>query len=203
MRSGGDREEKGSAKMINLYNSGKFELLGTEIVGKKATASQYFFRGMPTICGDGKKVLSIIDGEVIYAGREMNYNTRRAQYKRHVIIRGANGICVTYAYLSDRFVNVGDHVVRGQVIGAEGYKNGIGSVLMLEFRRNGRRVDGYDVLGLHKRGQQSFDFVTFADREKLVCDTCAISGNMRAYINAHPEAGVFWEAISRHLAVAE
>lgn len=189
--------------MINLYNSGKFELLGTETTGKKEITSRFYFRGMPSVFGDGKEVLSIIDGTVIYAGRELKPGTREYAYKRHVKVLGKDGLCVIYAYLGHCAVRVGDQVVKGQVVGIEGANKGIGAAVMVELRRAGRRVNGYEVLGLRKEGQQIFDFTAGVDREELVCDVCGLSKNIRAYINSHPEADEFWESVARHLAVAE
>lgn len=189
--------------MNMLYDSGKFELLTVDVTGKKATASRFYFRGKPSVYGGRKKVLSLFNGEVVFAGREMLANTRQNSYKLHVTVRRSDGVCATYAFLDSRLVKVGDRVVKGQPIGIEGARNGMGSVLLVEFRKNDRRIDGYEVLCLLTRGAQEFDFTSDVDPAEVACKVCGIDKSMRSYIDAHPSSAAFWDRLVRHLAVAE
>lgn len=81
-------------------------------------------------------VMAANDGVVIFAGYQ------RFGYGNHVIISHGGVLSTLYGHLTEFYVNVGDHVARGQVIGKMGSTGrSTGTHLHFEVRVNGTPVD--------------------------------------------------------------
>ena len=133
-----------------LYQSQRFQLTEVRVSGKKQTAGVLCFRGTPSkLDRTGKVVCAIEDGVVIESSRCYDPGSREFRRGRIVEIAGASGIVIAYGRLASANVRKGDMVRAGDPIGIEG-NSGAGSdeYLTLEFRRNGRRVDGRGLLGI-------------------------------------------------------
>ncbi len=133
-----------------LYQSKRFKLIGTRIAGKKQTAGILCFQGSPTWHDlTGKTVCAIEDGVVVASTRCYNPQSREYRRGRIVEIAGAQEVHITYGRLACAYVREGEYVHAGQPIGVEGNTGaGAEEYLALEFRRNGRRVDGCELLGI-------------------------------------------------------
>lgn len=133
-----------------LYQSKRFQLTEVRASGKKQTAGILCFRGSPTKYDTtGKVVCAIEDGVVITARRCYDTGSREYRRGRIVEVAGAGGAVVAYGRLASTNVHEGDVVRAGDPIGIEGSSGaGIGEYLTLEFRRNGRRLDGCGLLGI-------------------------------------------------------
>lgn len=183
---------------MKLYKSNHFALIGIRTTGKKQTNGILMFEGLPSVYGSSKAVCAIEDGTVIRAGRNNDIHSREHRLGTVVTLTGRDGVTVTYGRLSKRTVNVGDSVKSGDIIGYEGSSgSGAGSYLMLEFRRNGRRVDGCDYLGI--RPKPSVFTPDDVPPSEVVCRACGLSERMRAYVDLCPEADELWKRICNKL----
>lgn len=184
--------------MIKLYKSNNFALTEIRTTGKKKTDGVLCFEGRPSLCGTGKEVTALESGIVVRAGRNNNIHSREHRLGTIVRVRGRNGVTVTYGRLAHRQVNEGDFVHEGDVIGVEGSSgSGRGDYLTLEFRRNGRRVDGCEYLGIP---HELAEFRPDAEPSShIVCRACGISDNMREYIDRSPEAPELWDKLMARL----
>lgn len=85
--------------------------------------------------GYGTPVVAAGDGDVVWAGG-------RGGYGNTVIVDHGNTLATLYAHLSNVRVGVGQHVTRGQVVGAVGSTGlSTGPHLHFEVRRSGTPVD--------------------------------------------------------------
>lgn len=133
-----------------LYQSMRFQLTEVRVSGKKQTAGTLCFRGSPTkLDRTGKVVCAIEDGVVAASERCYAPVSRDFRRGRIVEIAGASGVTIAYGRLASANVRKGDMVRAGDTIGIEG-NSGAGNdeYLTLEFRLNGRRVDGCGLLGI-------------------------------------------------------
>ncbi len=188
--------------MRKLYKSEHFALVDIRSTGKKKTNGILCFQGLPSVFGSPDAVCALEEGTVIVAGRNNDIHSRSHRMGTMVCILGKSGVCVTYGRLSRRSVNTGDHVRCGQVIGYEG-NTGSGSerYLLLEFRRNGRRVDGCEYLGIRpKPAVFSPEQVALPD---VVCRACGFSGAIKEYLIQCPEAEDMWRLIYNKLMPAD
>lgn len=135
-----------------LYRSMRFQLTEIRASGKKQTTGILCFRGSPTKYDlTGKVVCAIESGVVIASTRCYDAGSRDYRRGRIVEIAGANGIVIAYGRLASANVRKGDTVRVGEPIGIEGSSGaGCGEYLTLEFRRNGRRVDGCGLLDIQR-----------------------------------------------------
>lgn len=133
-----------------LYQSQRFQLTEVRVSGKKQTAGTLCFRGSPTkLDRTGKVVCAVEDGVVTTSERCYDLGTRDFRRGRIVEIAGASGVTIAYGRLASANVREGDMVRAGDPIGIEGNSGaGNGEYLTLEFRRNGRRLDGCGLLGI-------------------------------------------------------
>lgn len=180
--------------MQNLYKSLHYALTEIRTTGKKETSGVLCFEGLPSVYGSSKEVIALEDGVVLRAMTNYDIRSREHRLGMFVTLTGHDGVTVTYGRLAHRFVEEGDYVRAGEIIGIEG-SSGTGSAeyLTLEFRRNGRRVDGCNYLGIpHKTCEFKPPVSEPAD---AVCRACGISDKMRIYIDSSPEAPEVWRKI--------
>ena len=183
---------------MNLYSSRHFALTEISQSGKKQVAGILDFKGMPSVCGSENEVLAIDDGIVIEAGRFCGRSSRKRRLGTYVILSGRDGATVTYSRLASRFVSPGELVKSGQKIGIEGETGvGIGKFLRLEFRRNGRLIDGCAYLGI-KAEPQEFSFLPLSPAE-IVCNVCNIPIDIRRAIDSKPGADYVWQQLLTNL----
>ncbi len=183
---------------MELYQSKHFKLLEIRQTGKKEIRGILCFKGLPSVYGSPKKILALEDGIVLKAGRSPDIHSREHRLGTIVTITGHNGVTITYGRLSHRTVNEGDRVKKGQVIGIEG-SSGTGpeEYLTLEFRRNGRRIDGCDYLDINPVPSE-FNPPYELDSE-VVCRVCGIGDRIRTYINSCPDCDELWSKVRRQL----
>lgn len=188
--------------MMKLYKSAHFLLTEIRTTGKKQTNGVLCFEGLPSVYGSYKEVTAVESGVVIRAGMNYDVSSREHRCGMVVTVTGRNGVTVTYGRLAKRCVNVGDRVRAGDIIGIEG-SSGTGSreYLTLEFRRNGRRVDGCEYLGI--RAEPCEFKPPIAEPAEVVCRVCGISDKLRTYINSTPEGQELWRKILVRLKKAD
>ena len=183
---------------MQLFSSGHFALTEIRTSGKKDVAGVLSFEGLPSPLGSHMEVLALEDGVVLEAGRISDLHSRLHRIGTFVRIGGRNGVCVTYGRLACRYVQSGDYVRAGDCIGIEGSSgSGKGEYLTLEFRRNNRRIDGCDYLGIphktcifHPAGLDAADIVTKA---------CRLDDNMRSHLDCAPNSDELWDRLLKQL----
>ena len=180
--------------MIQLYKSRHFMLTEIRTAGKKQISGILCFEGRPSVYGSQKEVTALEDGIVLRAGTNYDPRSREHRLGMAITLTGKNGVNITYCRLAHRFVEEGDYVRAGEVIGIEGNSGaGMRDYLMLEFRRNGRRIDGCDYLGIPK---STHEFTPpHDDPADTVCAVCGLSEKTRVFINSSPEAPDVWKKI--------
>jgi len=184
--------------MKKLYKSEHFALVDIRPTGKKKTNGILCFQGLPSVFGNSTAVCAVEEGRVIIAGRNNDVKSRSHRVGTAVCVMSKNGMCITYGRLSHRSVNVGDYVYSGQVIGYEGNTgSGTERYLLLEFRRNGRRVDGCEYLGI--RPKPTVFSPEQVELPEVVCRACGFSGTIREYLSKCPEAEDMWRMIYNKL----
>ncbi len=179
---------------LSLYKSNHFMLSSIRTTGKKCTHGILCFNGLPSVYGSEKEVCAIEDGVVLKAGWNNDIHSREHRLGVIVVICGKSGVSITYGRLASRRVNKGDYVRAGDVIGIEG-NTGSGSTdyLTLEFRKNGRRINGCEYLGIPaEMGEFKPPFEPAA---AIVCRICGIPDEVRGYINQNPLAAELWEKV--------
>ena len=94
-------------------------------------------------CGDGVvTVTGSVSSNLWGSGA-----TGNATYGIFVMVDHGNNVATLVAHLSERLVNVGDHVVKGQLIGYTGNSgNSSGPHLHFEYRANGARYSPFDYI---------------------------------------------------------
>ncbi len=185
---------------MKLYKSECFALTEIRTSGKKEIGGILCFKGIGSPYGSGKEVLALEDGIVLKAGRNADIYSREHRLGTIVTLTGREGVNITYGRLASRFVNEGDFVRKGEVIGIEGSSGvGQGDYLTLEFRRNGRRIDGCEYLGIPRRTAK-FTPPHEPPRE-VVCRACGLSERMRHYLDGSPDAAELWSRLFSHLQV--
>lgn len=183
---------------MELYKSRNFILTEIRISGKKEVGGILCFKGIASPYGSGKEVVALEDGVVLKSGRNAHIYSREHRLGTIVTLTGHDGVNITYGRLATRYVNEGDCVKKGDVIGIEGSSGtGQGDYLTLEFRRNGRRIDGCEYLGIPRRTAK-FSPPKEAPRE-VVCRACGLSERMRRYLDGSPDAAELWSRIFSHL----
>lgn len=187
---------------MQLYKSGHFALTEIRRSGKKDTAGILCFEGLPSVFGSKKEVLALEDGVVLRAGRCTDLKSRDHRLGTFVAIGGRNGVSIIYGRLACRFVRNGDYVKAGTCIGIEGSSgSGSGEFLTLEFRKNGRRVDGCEYLGISHMPQE-FNPPESSTAE-IVCRACSLDEPTRRYLDAAPDSDRLWNSIASHLEICE
>lgn len=183
---------------MQLYSSRRFALTGIGRQGKKKVAGILDFKGLPSSCGSDTEVLAIDEGIVIDAGRASDPTSRLRRLGTYVTLTGRDGVTVTYSRLASRRVSKGERVLSGQPIGVEGDTGfGFGSFLRLEFRRNGRLIDGCAYLGI-KPETREFNFLPYSPAE-VVCSVCSIPVDTRRAIDQTPGADYVWQKLLDNL----
>jgi murein DD-endopeptidase MepM/ murein hydrolase activator NlpD len=100
-----------------------------------------FHKGIDISGNIGEDVLVALDGEVVYA--EYNYGG----YGNLIIVEHEDDMKTFYGHLSDFYVNVGDKVKKGDIIGAIGSTGfSTGPHLHFELRVNNNPVDPYNYI---------------------------------------------------------
>ncbi|HIX92450.1 MAG TPA: M23 family metallopeptidase [Firmicutes bacterium] len=187
---------------MQLYKSGHFALTEIRRSGKKDTAGILCFEGLPSVFGSKKEVLALEDGVVLRAGRCTDLKSRDHRLGTFVAIGGRNGVSIIYGRLACRFVRNGDYVKAGTCIGIEGSSgSGSGEFLTLEFRKNGRRVDGCEYLGISHMPQEFNPPESSA--AEIVCRACSLDEPTRRYLDAAPDSDRLWNSIASHLEISE
>ena len=185
--------------MLQLYKSNHFALTEIRATGKKDTRGILCFEGLPSVYGSAKEVTALESGVVMAAGRSLDPHSREYRRGTTVTITGRQGVCITYGRLAHRTVREGDYVSAGQVIGLQGSTGaGCGEYLTLEFRRNGRRVDGCEYLGIPaKPGEFNPPDCRPAD---VVTRACGLTDLMRVYLDCFEDADALWNKLYNRLA---
>ena len=179
---------------MKLYSSEHFVLSEVRTTGKKETCGILCFKGLASVYGSEREVVALEDGVVMRAGRNPDVHSREHRLGTCVTMTGRNGVTVTYARLACRYVNPGDYVRAGQVIGLQGASGtGSGEYLLLEFRRNGRRVDGCEYLGISSEPHEFRP--PYEPDADVVCRVCGLNEHMRTYIESCPEAEEIWTRV--------
>ena len=187
---------------MQLYKSGHFALTEIRRSGKKDTAGILCFEGLPSVFGSKEEVLALEDGVVLRAGRCTDLKSRDHRLGTFVAIGGRNGVSIIYGRLACRFVRNGDYVKAGTCIGIEGSSgSGSGEFLTLEFRKNGRRVDGCEYLGISHMPQEFNPPESSA--AEIVCRACSLDEPTRRYLDAAPDSDRLWNSIASHLEICE
>ena len=185
---------------MQLYKSGHFALTEIRRSGKKETAGILCFEGLPSVFGSKKEVLALEDGVVLRAGRCTDLKSRDHRLGTFVAIGGRNGVSIIYGRLACRFVRNGDYVKAGTCIGIEGSSgSGSGEFLTLEFRKNGRRVDGCEYLGISQIPQEFTPPESSA--ADIVCRACRLDEPTRRYLDAAPDSDRLWNSLASHLEI--
>ena len=185
---------------MNLYSSRHFALTNIQKSGKKQIAGILDFKGLPSVCGAENEVLAAEHGTVIAAGRCTAPNSRIHRLGTYVTISGHDGATVTYSRLAARYVSPGEYVEIGQPIGVEGNTGaGSGNFLRLEFRRNGRLIDGCAYLGI-KPELREFTLVPSSPAE-IVCNICNIPLDTRRAIDRTPRSDYVWQQLLSNLRI--
>ncbi|MBQ8510789.1 MAG: M23 family metallopeptidase [Clostridia bacterium] len=183
---------------MNLYKSQHFALTGIITAGKKQTAGQLWFEGLPSYLASGREVTAIEGGVVVSAGCCLDRRSRLSRLGNHVRIAGSNGVHIIYGRLACRLVKEGDFVVSGQEIGIQGSSGvGRGDYLTLEFRRNNRRVDGLEYLNLPRR--IGVCQTPEGSRADMICQACRIDDWTRLQLDSIPD---IWDILYPHLNLA-
>ena len=155
-----------------------------------------------SVFGSKKEVLALEDGVVLRAGRCTDLKSRDHRLGTFVAIGGRNGVSIIYGRLACRFVRNGDYVKAGTCIGIEGSSgSGSGEFLTLEFRKNGRRVDGCEYLGISHMPQEFNPPESSA--ADIVCRACNLDEPTRRYLDAAPDSDRLWNSIASHLEICE
>lgn len=184
--------------MIKLYKSLHFALTDIRSSGKKETGGILCFKGLPSVFGSSKEICALEDGVVLKAGINYDVGSREHRLGMIVTLTGHSGVMITYGRLAKRFVEVGDYVRAGEVIGLQGSSGtGTGEFLTLEFRKNGRRVDGCEYLGIRRKPSEFTP--PPSDPAETVCSVCGISEKTRAFIDSSPDAPDIWKKILSRL----
>lgn len=183
---------------MKLYSSEHFVLTQIRFTGKKDTGGILCFEGLPSVYGSHKEIVALEDGVVLRAGRNPDIHSREHRLGTAVTMTGRNGVTVTYARLACRYVNEGEYVRRGTVIGLQG-SSGTGSeeYLLLEFRKNGRRVNGCEYLGIEPKAAEFRP--PYEPDADVVCRVCGLNERMRTYIESCPEAPEIWTRLRGRL----
>ncbi|MCI8388840.1 MAG: M23 family metallopeptidase [Clostridiales bacterium] len=183
---------------MQLYKSGHFLLSEIRTSGKKGVAGVLCFKGLPSPLGSKSEVLAIEDGVVLRAGRCSDLGSREHRIGTYVCVSGKNGVSVLYGRLACRFVRAGDYVSAGDSIGIEGSSgSGRGDFLTLEFRRNGRRVDGCDYLGIP---HETNEFLPEdLDPSEIVSKSYQLDDATKEYINGAPNSDELWKKLMRRI----
>ena len=183
---------------MELYRSKHFVLSEIRTAGKKEIGGVLCFEGLPSVYGSEREVVALEDGVVLKAGRNMNTHSREHRLGTLVTVMGRGGVTVTYARLACRYVNEGDYVRCGDPIGLQGSSGtGTGEYLLLEFRRNGRRVDGCDYLGIPPAPVEFRP--PYEPDADVVCRICGLNEQMRTYIESCPESDQVWSRLRSKL----
>ena len=170
---------------MQLYKSGHFALTEIRRSGKKDTAGILCFEGLPSVFGS-KKRGARARGRSCAPRRSLHrLKSRDHRLGTFVAIGGRNGVSIIYGRLACRFVRNGDYVKAGTCIGIEGSSgSGSGEFLTLEFRKNGRRVDGCEYLGISHMPQEFNPPESSA--AEIVCRACSLDEPTRRYLDAAP-----------------
>ncbi len=179
---------------MKLYSSNHFALTEIRKMGKKDIGGILCFEGLPSLYGSDKEVLALEDGVVLQAGQCPDRTMRDFRRGCVVTISGHNGVSITYGRLAHNLVERGEYVHCGQVIGIEG-ATGSGSeeYLTLEFRRNGRRVDGCGYLGIEQKPCEYHPPV--CSPGDMVAELCGLTEGQRSSIDACPDSGEIWSRL--------
>jgi len=186
--------------MNPLYTSQHYALTEIRSTDSKKRCGTLCFRGYPSMLGSENEVLALEDCIVLESGRVCQQSNRHYSWGVYVTVSGKNAVHITYARLSQRFVKEGEHLKAGQVIGLQG-NTGRGSdeYLMLEFRRNNRRIDGCDYLGIpHELKIFEPPKLTISE---IVAKTCRLDEDMCTHIDNAPQAAMIWQRLYEHLSV--
>lgn len=183
---------------MEIYKSRCCVLTEIRKSGKKDIGGILVFKGISSPYGSGKEVVALEDGVVLKSGRNADIYSREHRLGTIVTMTGREGVNITYGRLASRCVNEGDCVRKGEVIGIEGSSGtGQGDYLTVEFRRNGRRVDGCEYLGIPCKPAK---FMPPKEPPRdVVCRACGLSERMRQYIDSFPDATEIWSRIFSHI----
>lgn len=193
------RQRRGE-NIMDLYSSRKFALTEIHKSGKKQTLGILDFKGVGSKNEDSFEVVALESGKVTAAGRCNSLTSRLHRLGTYVIISGKDGVSVTYSRLSKRYVSVGEYVEKGQPIGIEGDTgSGQGVFLRLEFRKNGRLIDGCAYLGITPE-KQKFDNITSSPAE-IVCRVCNLPPDVRQVIDNTPHSDYIWQQLLSNLRI--
>ncbi|MHB1154064.1 MAG: M23 family metallopeptidase [Eubacteriales bacterium] len=144
----------------------------------------------------GKNVVSLCDG-VVRSSTILSRETDKTgtwTYGNYIIITAADYTQFLYAHLKQRFVNVGERVRAGQLIGVEGTTgNSSGSHLHLEIRKDGEKINPAEYLGLANKimtvSAKACDFSPWVSKR------CNFEAQTRDYLNKYTYAAELWHRL--------
>lgn len=130
-----------------VFGSWQYETVGYSINGKKQTATDILLKGIPSCVGSHFDIIAAEDGIVVEAGRCYVPHSREGRRKLHITMAYYNDMDkhVRYNRIGTIKVEPGDKVCKGQVIGIASGKDGC---VEIDVRRNGRRLDAAEWLGI-------------------------------------------------------
>lgn len=104
-----------------------------------------FHTGVDVAVPTGTPIIAMLDGEIVKAVGNQRHS--KANYGNYVKVKHSDGTEALYAHLDEVFVEVGDAVTQGQVIGKTGTSGrSTGPHLHFEFFINGQRTDPYHLV---------------------------------------------------------
>lgn len=172
--------------MIKIFENEPGELIQTVPTGKKAIGATLVFKAVNHKRDTVENILAAKDGTVLFAGKSRE-GVRSAKYKIHVRVKCDDGSEIIYWDLTSRAVQTGDVIHAGDIIGCSGF-----GVARIDFRRNGRMVDGKAELGY---ADSAPSIVVMTKRADIVCRACRIPDDLRAVIDSRPDRGEIWNGI--------
>lgn len=172
--------------MIKIFENEPGELIQTVPTGKKAIGATLVFKALNHKRDTVENILAAKDGTVLFAGRSRE-GLRASRYKIHVRVKCDDGSEIIYWDLTSRAVQTGDVIRAGDIIGGSGF-----GIARIDFRRNGRMVDGKTELGYADSAQS---LTAIAKRADMVCRICKIPDDLRAVIDSRPDHGEIWNGI--------
>lgn len=173
--------------ITKLFGDHRFRLEEAVRSGKKPIAGILRFKGI----GPKADIIRAVEGgRVIFAGRV--YDSKKRDYRRGIFVEveGRDGVIVSYQKMRCINVETGDMLCEGDTIGVVDDNQ----VIEIEFRKNGRHVDGCAYLDIprkkaeYRRGSHQY--------ELEAAQRFGLTSEMRNHINSYKYADAIWEKLA-------
>lgn len=173
--------------ITKLFGNYRFRLEEAVRLEKKPIAGILRFKG---IGPEVDMIHAIEGGRVLFAGRV--YDSKKRDYRRGIFVEveGRDGVIVSYQKMLHLNVEAGDVLCEGDIIGIVDDNQ----IVEMEFRKNGRRVDGCSYLGIQpkksefRRGAHQYEL-------EAAC-RFGLTSEMRNHINSYKYADDIWEKLA-------